>query len=157
MPESTTQENSKATAKDLMSKKLVSVHPETTCQEALEILIDKHITGLPVVDDDGILVGVISMFDFLRASIRFPGETTYFDGPQLQRLLEKGTLDMESMLEAFVADFMSRDIITVGPDDNRQHVIQLMREHKIHRVIVVNPEDNRPLGVISTFDLLPES
>jgi len=144
-----------ASAKDLMSKKVLTVRPESTCEEALHILVDNHITGLPVVDDEGLLVGIISMFDFLKATLYLPEhETTFFEGPQIQRMLETGTLKLDSVLEAVVSDFMSRNVITVGPDDTQETIVGILKKYKIHRVIVVDPITNKPLGVVSPLDLL---
>ncbi|MGE0200490.1 MAG: HPP family protein [Candidatus Melainabacteria bacterium] len=142
------------TARDLMSAKIITVKSDTTCEDAMRLIVDKRVSGLPVVDEDGVLVGVISMYDFMKASLNIPCDSRILETAQLLRMAEKGTLDVDNMLEAFVGDFMTRTVCTVGPDAARETVRDLMREKRIHRVIVVDEESGKPLGVISTVDMI---
>jgi CBS domain-containing protein len=121
---------------DLMSFPVVTVSDEMSMQSVAEILRKKGFTGLPVVDRNGGLVGIISRRDFRR-------------------------MKKESQLTAPVRAFMSRNILTIAPGMNPMLVARMMVKNDIGRLPVV--EDGKIIGIVTRsdamlyfYDLLPD-
>ena len=121
---------------DLMQRKVVSVAPETPLSEVVSVLADQHISGLPVVDHDGRLLGVISSSDVLiaEAEADSPGDRVL--------LLE----------EAVASDLMTPRPITIPADAPARQAAQEMLYAEVHRLFV--EEEGRLVGVISQTDLV---
>lgn len=115
-------------AKDTMNSNVVSIHPEASIEQAIQKLLDHNVSGMPVIDASGKLVGVISEFQLL--------EVVY--DPNL-----KG---------AEVQGFMTRDVITVDESALLATVASLFIVHRIRRIPVVR--DGKVVGVVSRRDLL---
>jgi len=111
-----------------MQTDVLTVTPETPVLDVHRMFAEEEIHGAPVVDDDGLVRGVVSTLDILRA-------------------VNDGT---ESALDA--EDVMTKDLVWVPPDMPIVEVAQIMREQHIHRVLVI--DEGELLGVLTTFDLL---
>ncbi len=148
-------------ASDLMQEDVVSVSPEATLATVQRLFYEEEISGAPVVDDEGNVVGVISAVDLLRAASEQRDTPSVYPSYLLE-LLEfsppesaLGEAGLPSGLEErSVADFMTRDVCSVAPTASVREVARTLRQNRIHRVLVV--EKGRLCGVISTFDLLSE-
>lgn len=116
------------TARDIMSQTLVTIGPEAKVQEAIEILMRKKISGLPVVDANDKLVGIITEFALLAMAY-----------------------DIEIRQEQ-VRKHMTTEVISVHPDDPISKIADTCIAHRVRRVPVV--EDGRLLGLISRRDVL---
>jgi CBS domain-containing protein len=125
-----------ALVSDLMQRKVVSVAPDTPLSEVVSVLADQHISGLPVVDHDGRLLGVISSSDVLiaEAEADSPGDRVL--------LLE----------EALASDLMTPRPITIPADAPARQAAQEMLYAEVHRLFV--EEEGRLVGVISQTDLV---
>lgn len=148
-------------ARDLMERDVITVTPETRLLDVHRLFVEEEIHGAPVVGEDTLVRGVISTLDLLRlVRDEFePGAgattTTYFredlpySGPDWLRMPEDF---QDRMQELTVADAMSRELVTVGPDATVDDIARTMLEHHVHRVLVC--EERVLLGVISVFDLI---
>jgi CBS domain-containing protein len=117
---------------DYMSRKLVTFKPRTNVIEAIAVILEHGISGVPVVDDDGRLVGMLSEVDVMRVVI----QDSYYD---------------EGM--GIVEDYMSRTVDTVDPDvDIYTLAERFMKEHR-RRYPVVS-RDGKLVGQISRRDVL---
>ena len=116
-------------AADIMKRSVVTVTEQTSLEEAARLLEAHQITGLPVVDGQGRLTGILSQSDLMQRT-RWIGAWS----PEL------------------VCQVMSRDVITVSPTEPLASLCQRMVEHRIHRVVVVEGETIR--GVLTTLDIL---
>ena len=115
-------------AQDAMRGKVVTVTPDATVEETIHLLIDRNISGAPVVDGAGQLVGIISEYQLL--------EVTYD----------------AALAGRHVRDFMTKDVISVRPDTPLGEVVTLFVVHRIRRLPVV--QNGRMLGIISRRDVL---
>lgn len=138
--------------RDFMSANPISVGESTTPRELARVLIDHSISGVPVVDLAAHVVGVVSKTDLLHWCLR--GGLGFGASNLLQSLADGGVGTRVDVVDlGIVADFMSDEPLMVSPDDAIPDVAQRMRDHHVHRVIVVD-EQHRLLGVVTTFDLL---
>lgn len=145
------------TARDLMTREVVTIPATMSLGEAWRRLTEHKINGAPVIDDSGHLVGVISQtdlaakaftdrFDPSRASSFYHAIPFSEDGPH------ELTGSREEILRIPVAELMNPYVIAVEETDRIQLIAQLMRNRRIHRVIVA--EHNRVTGILSALDLL---
>lgn len=149
-----------STARDVMSRSVVSVGPDTPLLDVYRLFVAEQIHGAPVVDDEELLIGVISSSDLLRAADE-ERDTAIASSDYLRDLVEfsgpdwgKGPSDFQNRLAAVtVADVMTPTAVTVRPDTPVAEVARVLRQHQVHRVWV--EDAGRVCGVVSTFDLLP--
>lgn len=146
------------TASDLMNPEVLTVRDELPLRELAEFLLDNEISGAPVVDAQGRLVGVVSMVDLVEATSeddeepapdRSPPEFLLGDHQESLSEEELEELD-ESDLE--VADIMTPEIHSVGEDATVSEIAMKMLKEHLHRLLVIR--DGRVVGIISTSDLL---
>lgn len=128
------------TARDVMTETPATVGPTSTVRSAVELLHTLDVRHLPVVNEDGELVGMISDRD-LRA-LQIP----YFVGPE-------HIGDLRTALNATVATLMSSDVLSVEEEADLAEVVDLMLDHKIGAVPVTNA-DGALVGIISYIDVL---
>ena len=145
------------TAKHIMTTELIPAHEKMTVL-ALTQLFQKHdISGAPVVDDDGHLVGVVSTTDVLLHSNVF-GESPVVESVYHKQHDDGGgeTLSEEFVPEDVVnlqvRDIMSTDVLSVFVDTPIEEVAKIMYTDRIHRLLVL--EDSRLVGILSTMDVL---
>jgi len=112
-------------ARDIMTRKVATIHPEASAQEAAQLLYQNRISGAPVVDADGKLIGVITEADIISK------------------------VNREGLC---VADIMSHDVIIVSEETPVNEIAALLTERKIKRVPVV--EDAKLVGIVSRADIV---
>lgn len=142
-------------AADVMTPDPVCVSPATTIRELARVFEEHEISGAPVVNQEGTLIGVVSKTDLIR---RCSEGTVDFPPAYLFEILsdqDRGDDAAEVIPEPLVCvqDFMTEDPVTVTPGTPVERVAALMYEKRIHRVVVVDKE-RFPLGILTTFDLL---
>ena len=146
-------------ARDLMQSPVVTIERDATLLDAHRLLVEEQIHGAPVVDSDGVVVGVLSSLDLLRVAEEehesARGEAVYYrdavpySGPDWGSTVE----DFQDRLSALrVSDAMSESVVSVPPDATVAQVARTLRENGIHRVLVA--EKDALLGIITAFDLL---
>jgi len=148
------------TARSVMTDSVVSVSPESSLLDLLRLFVEEDIHGVPVVDDGGEFVGVISTSDLLRAE-EDEQDTASSQTDYLRGLLEFSLPDWAGDLVDFqnrlaqrtVAEVMTKAFASVPQDASVADVARCLRENQIHRVWVVDA--GRVCGVISTLDLMP--
>ncbi|NKK75407.1 CBS domain-containing protein [Rhizobium leguminosarum bv. viciae] len=136
--------------KDVMTTKVVGVSADNSVRRAAEVMLTNHISGVPVIDDAGYLVGIISEGDLLRRTEL--GQGAIFG-------LEDQALSAEEKAKAYVkssawrvADVMTRDPVVVEEDASLVRVSGLMQEHGIKRIPVM--KEGALVGIVSRADLL---
>jgi CBS domain-containing protein len=138
-------------AADVMTREILSVGPDTTVAEAIRTMLDKRISGLPVIDEAGRLVGILTEGDLMRR-----GETeTERQRPRwLEILMGPGRLADEYVRThgRKVEEVMTRDPVSATPDTPLREVVELLERHRIKRVPVL--DGDVPVGILSRADLL---
>lgn len=138
-------------AGDIMTPEVVTVSPDTTVLQVVQLLLARGISGAPVVDEDGALVGVVSEGDLLR---RVELGTQKHRTSWREFFTGTATLAEEYVRShgATAADVMTRDVISVTRDTPLGEIADVMETHHIKRVPVV--QDGKLIGIISRSNLL---
>jgi CBS domain-containing protein len=134
---------------EIMTKDVITVSPKTPIHEAAELMIDHGVSGLPVVDDAGSVVGIVSEGDLIlreKPRERAPWWRLFFgDSERLAREYQKA----HGMT---VGEVMTRSLITVSPDLPIESAALILDQHGIRRVPVV--ADGQLVGIVSRGDLI---
>lgn len=140
-------------AKDIMTKNVVTVTPDTLIEDIVKLMIKHHISGLPVVDDSGKMVGIVSEKDLILKERGFPFSVLRVPG-LVDRLisLDDFTEEVAEVRKKTAAAVMTTDIITAHPDDNVGHVAWEMVQTNHNRIPVV--EDGVLVGIITRADIV---
>ena len=134
---------------EIMTKDVITVSPKTPIHEAAGLMIDHGVSGLPVVDDAGSVVGIVSEGDLIlreKPRERAPWWRLFFgDAERLAREYQKA----HGMT---VGEVMTRSLIAVSPDFPIESAALILDQHRIRRVPVV--ADGQLLGILSRGDLI---
>jgi len=138
-------------AADVMSRNVVSARPDMPVAEAIGLMLDKGISGLPVAEADGSVVGILTEGDLLRRS---ETGTQKRRGRWLELLLGPGRLAGEYVRThgRVVGELMTREVVAVAEDTPLDQVVGLMEENRVKRLPVLR--GGRLVGIVSRADLL---
>jgi acetoin utilization protein AcuB len=123
---------------DRMSKPVITIHPETSMKDALELMEREHVHRLPVVDKKGKLVGIISERELYK---EYPSEATTLSVWELNYLLKEITIEK----------LMTRDVTTVTEDTPLEEAARIMVDKDFSGIPVVR--DDKVVGMITETDL----
>ncbi len=142
------------TAKDIMETQVISVTPETDITRAVEILLNNHINGVPVVDETGRLKGILCQSDliFAQKTISLPPILTFLDGIIPLSSSKKLEHEMAKIAASTVAQAMVADPVTVTPDTPVSDIAALMVEKHFHTIPVV--QAGNLVGIVGKEDVL---
>lgn len=139
-------------AREVMRTDVLTARPEMTVHELAQLLTDNHISGVPVVDDDGRLVGVVSQTDLVRHELE-PAELAaapaYYREPE--RAMPSG-YHSEAPDYTRVSEVMTPTVITGEEEMPVKDLARLMHKRHIHRVIITRNGTVR--GIVTSMDLL---
>jgi CBS domain-containing protein len=138
-------------AHQIMTRPVIAVTPETTIVEAANIMLQKHISGLPVVDATGKLVGVVSEGDFIRRS---EIGTQRKRGRWLRFILGPGKSASDFVHEHSrkVSEVMTKTPLTITEDTALEEIVELMEKNNVKRLPVIR--EDRVVGIVSRANLL---
>jgi len=140
-------------AGDVMTREVITVRLETPLEEAAAIMAERNVTGVPVLERDGKVVGVISEHDFLKRMSR--GHPLSFMGILAECMASKGCAVM-TVKGKTVAEIMSSPAISVREDTPVSEIASLLTKKRIHRTPVID-EKGLVRGMITRTDLLNAS
>ena len=136
--------------KDVMRQPVITVSEDATLREAIAMLSVHGISGLPVVDTDGKLVGIVTEHDIIKSML-----PTYQDVFSMDASVVSPSL-MEMRVYAVqdnpVCSVMSRNVVTLTEDDTILKAASTIILKKVKRLPVVR--DNRPVGIVSRIDIV---
>ena len=128
---------------------VATISPDATVKEAAQMMIERRVSGLPVVNRNERVVGMVSEGDLMR---RTEFGSVARRTPWLQRLLDSGARDYLKTKGGKVRDVMSKPAITVRPSTPLHELARLFDEKRIKRVPVV--DRGRLAGIVSRADLV---
>jgi CBS domain-containing protein len=139
--------------RDVMTSTVFVVRPGTPLKQVAALLVEKRISGVPVVDEDGSVLGVVSEADFLSKEAvgrSAPAQRSWFEVLIGGRDLKRAELDRIAARSA--SEAMTEPAKTIGPDETLHRAAQLMVQGSINRLPVV--DDGRLVGIISRADIV---
>lgn len=143
------------TVADVMSRDPILVRPQTPLKEAIQILAEKRISGLPVIDDAGKLVGIISETDLMwqETSVTPPAYIMILDS--VIYLQNPGTYerDLHKALGQTVGEVMSKNPVAISPQKSLKEAAQLIQNHKVQRLPVLDNGGN-VIGILTRGDII---
>jgi CBS domain-containing protein len=147
-------EDNVTTASDIMTRDVITVTPETTLREVARIFSEKKINGLPVVDDDGNVLGVVCESDLVSQNKPLHIPTVFVILDSVIPLENPWRLerDFKRFTATTVKDIYSKPAITVGPETDISEVARIMSKNKIYTIPVL--EHGKLAGVIGKIDII---
>ncbi|QRK04626.1 CBS domain-containing protein [Archangium violaceum] len=131
-----------STVDEVMAREVISVRPDTSLQTAAELMLELVISGMPVVDEKGQLLGMLSKTDLVRHRLDEDGEARV-TLPSGQHVLEGTTVE----------DVMTRQVLTVPEGASLAEAAKIMVNAGVHRVPVVNAT-GALVGLVTTSDIV---
>lgn len=146
------------TVADAMSHDPIVVRPDTPIQEAIQTIAERRISGLPVVNEQGKLVGMLSETDLMwrETGVTPPAYITILDSVIYLENPKNYEDRLHKALGATVGDVMMKGHVhTTTPDCSLRDAARLMHEKKVHRLPVVG-EDGQAIGMLTRGDIVRE-
>ena len=137
--------------KEIMVKDVTSISPETGCSEALDLLEKMQISGLPVIDENGKLVGMFTEKDVLSyilpSYIEKVGRFIYEENPKSTK---KKFMELNKIK---VRQLMRKDVVTTTEDTALCEVARIMLTQKARRIPVID-KSGKVVGIVARCDIL---
>lgn len=142
-------------AKDIMTRDVVTIKGGDTVKAAAKIINENDLSGLPVVDEDNKVIGIITEGDLIRRVSKLSGPS-YIEilGGIFPLERKKDFIDKVNKSTGYlVKDMMTEDVITISEDAELEEVATLMVKEKVKRIPIVDDE-KRLIGIISRKDVM---
>lgn len=144
------------TVADVMSRDPIAVQPETTLNEAIKILAERRISGLPVIDRNDKLVGVISETDLMwqETGVTPPAYIMILDSVIFLENPAKYERDLHKALGQTVGEVMTKkDLVTITPETSVRKAAQIMHERSVRRLLVID-RAGKLIGILTRGDII---
>lgn len=141
-------------ARDIMKTDVVTISPETEVIEAARMLLERHINGLPVIDEQGSLVGILCQSDLVaqQKKVPVPSLFTFLDGFVATSSIRQMEKELRKIAAIRVSEAMTPDPVTIQPETRLETVAELMVDNNFHTLPVV--EGGRLVGIVGKEDVL---
>jgi len=142
------------TAADIMTSPVVSVAPDTSVGEIARVLSERRISGVPVVDTEGRLLGMVTEEDLVVRAARphFPLYIPFLEGVIFLGSTRHYEEELRRMLAVTAEQIMTRQVETVSPEASVEEVATIMSERDVNRLVVV--QGGRVVGVVTRADVV---
>lgn len=140
--------------RDLMTRDVLTVSPDTPIQQIISVLAGQAISGLPVVDAEGRVVGLVSEGDLVMREkpVKMPAAIAFLGALLFVEDFQKTYEDLRRHVGATAGDVMTREVITIGPDATVEEAARVLIERDVKRLPVV--EGDRLVGILTRKDLV---
>ncbi|MCG6878723.1 MAG: CBS domain-containing protein [Deltaproteobacteria bacterium] len=141
-------------ASDIMTTEVITVKKETPLKELAEILYKNRINGVPVVDDEGLLIGIICESDLVRKDkkLHIPTVVALFDAVFYLESSKNMEKEIKQINATTVEELFSRKVVTVDEKTPIDEIATIMTQKKIYTIPVM--DGNRMVGVIGKGDVI---
>ena len=141
-------------AKEIMTADVVFVGPDDTVEDVIKLLLDKKISGVPVVNNEKKVIGIVSEGDLIVRSqklhvpsyIQILGGIIYLDDPEDFRE------ELKKSVAVKVEDVMTKEPVTVDEDTPMEEIATIMSDARINRLPVL--KDEKLVGIVSRADII---
>ena len=143
--------------KDLMTKKVISVNAETRISDIANLLMKNRIHGVPVVDSDNRVAGIITETDFFTkdsTSLYLPSFIDFLKRSEFLKIISSSMKsEIDKLLQATANDIMTSDCITISSEADIKDVLKIMKEKSINSIPVVS-QNHILVGIITMADII---
>lgn len=145
----------KLTAREIMTKDVITVRPEDDVEKVARLLVEHQVSGFPVVDSEGLVVGIITEGDLViqEKKVKTPAYSIILGGVIYLESLNKFFEQLKRTIAEQVEGLMTRKVHTVGPDSTVQEIATLMAENEVNRLPVVD-EEGKLMGIVTRQDVI---
>lgn len=142
------------TAKDIMTKDVITVKPDTSIEELSSILVKNEISGVPVVDEAGALYGIVTENDLISRNTRLhiPTVVSFLDAAIYLESSKKFEQEVKRMAATRVKDICARKVVTITEDSSITDIATIMAEKKVQLLPVVR--NGKVIGIVGKRDVL---
>ncbi len=142
------------TAKDIMTRNVVTVKLDTSIEALASLLMEHHISGTPVVDEAGNLVGIVTENDLISRNKRLhiPTVVSFLDAAIYLESSKKFEQDVRRLTATKVGDICTRKVVTVAEDTTIEEIATVMSEKKVHLLPVVRA--GKVAGIVGKRDVV---
>ncbi len=142
------------TAKDIMSKNVVTVKPDTSLEELGALLVKNQISGVPVVDAKGALYGIVTENDLIEQNRRLhiPTVVSFLDAAIYLESSKEFAEDVRRITATKVGDICNRKVVTVTETTSLTDIATIMSEKKVHLLPVVR--SGAVVGIVGKRDVV---
>ena len=143
------------TARDIMTEKVISVQPDTLISELAKIFLDNNISGVPVIDENNRVLGIVTESDLIFHSkrLKVPAVLTILDSFIFLDSPEKMEQELRKIAAASVTDIYTSPAVSITPDTPLDEIASLMTDKKIHTLPVLN-DNGEMIGVVGKKDII---
>lgn len=142
------------TAKDIMTKDVITVTPETSIEDLSALLVEHAISGVPVVDSSGALYGIITENDLINQNKRLhiPTVVSFLDAAIYLESSKKFEQEVKRLAATKVGDICERKVVTISEDTSLQDIATTMAEKKVHLLPVL--KEGTVVGIVGKRDVV---
>ena len=141
-------------ASDIMTTKVITVSPDTSVLEVADILFKKRINGVPVLDENGKLYGIVSQSDLIDQArkLHIPTVLTILDAVIVLRTEKQMEREIKKVAGSKVSDICTRNVVTVKEDTPVDEIATIMSTRRIHSIPVM--DGDKLVGIVGKSDIL---
>ncbi len=141
-------------AKDIMTRNVVTVRPDTSLEELAALLVKNQISGAPVVDEKGALYGIVTENDLIEQNRRLhiPTVVSFLDAAIYLESSKKFAEEVRRVTAAKVGDICNRKVLTVSESTSLTDIATIMSEKKVHLLPVVRA--GAVVGIVGKRDVV---
>jgi CBS domain-containing protein len=140
--------------REIMTTDVITVKPDTTVGELADILAKNKISGVPVVDDQGLVLGMVSEADIILqdADLHFPYYVQFLEMVIYLQSVHKFEERVRKSIGSKVSEIMTTEVVSASPDETVREVATLMADRNVNRLPVT--ENGLLVGIVSRGDIV---
>ena len=141
-------------AKEIMTTEVITVRRDTTVRDLATLFAERRISSVPVVDEAGGLIGIVSESDLIEQdkNLHIPTVVSIFDWVIYLESDKRFEKELQKMTGQTVGDIYSEEVLSVGPEAPVSEVADIMTRERVQAVPVV--EGRRVVGIIGRIDMV---
>lgn len=141
-------------AKDIMSKDVITIRKSASIEEIAKLLIEKNISGVPVVDDSNSIIGIVTKNDLIYkdVEVKFPSYVEFLGGIFYLESVKHYEEKLKKFLANSAEDIMTSEVVTINENTDVKEIAEAMVEKGITKLPVIR--DNKLVGIVTRGDIL---
>jgi len=146
---------SELTAKDIMSRNVITINKDASIEELSELLLKNEISGVPVVDESGTMIGIATEGDVIikNTELHFPRYFKLLDGIIYLESFTRFKNNLKKHLATKVDEIMTRKVFSANEDTTVADIAEMMVKNRVNRIPIVD-ENNKPVGIVTRADIV---